>query len=154
MVAFQKDFGYYGKDAKTIADNGSNVVSLLHVGAFFGALTAAYFMQKFGRKYTMVISCGIFLAGGIMSTCAMTNLGPMIAGRVVCGFGVGIMSNVCPTYVSEMTPKEVRGRITGMFQIVVVIGVAFSCVSALLERVKSEHLPDLVPSLDSSQLLD
>lgn len=32
----------------------------------------------------------------------------------------------CPTYVSEMAPKNVRGRITGMFQIVVVIGVAFS----------------------------
>lgn len=61
-----------------------------------------------------------------MSTAATHNLGPMIAGRVVCGFGVGVMSVVCPTYVSEMTPKEVRGRITGMFQIVVVVGVAFS----------------------------
>lgn len=36
------------------------------------------------------------------------------------------MSTVCPTYVSEMTPKNVRGRITGLFQIVVVVGVAVS----------------------------
>jgi hypothetical protein len=36
------------------------------------------------------------------------------------------MSMVCPTYASEIAPKEIRGRITGMFQIVVVIGVAFS----------------------------
>lgn len=32
----------------------------------------------------------------------------------------------CPTYASEIEPKEIRGRITGLFQIVVVIGVAFS----------------------------
>ncbi|WVN87388.1 uncharacterized protein L203_102567 [Cryptococcus depauperatus CBS 7841] len=39
---------------------------------------------------------------------------------------VGLMSAVCPTYASEIAPKEIRGRITGMFQIVVVTGVAFS----------------------------
>lgn len=33
---------------------------------------------------------------------------------------------VCPTYASEIAPTKIRGRITGMFQIVVVIGVAFS----------------------------
>lgn len=33
---------------------------------------------------------------------------------------------VCPTYASEIAPAKIRGRITGMFQVVVVIGVAFS----------------------------
>lgn len=36
------------------------------------------------------------------------------------------MSMVCPTYASEIAPKEIRGRITGLFQVVVVVGVAFS----------------------------
>ena len=36
------------------------------------------------------------------------------------------MSCVCPTYASEIAPKEIRGRITGLFQIVVVFGVAVS----------------------------
>ena len=48
------------------------------------------------------------------------------AGRFVSGFGVGLMSMVCPTYASEIAPKEIRGRVTGLFQIVVVVGVAFS----------------------------
>jgi MFS family permease len=56
----------------------------------------------------------------------MGGLGLMYAGRIISGAGVGLMSTVCPTYVAEMTPKDVRGRITGMFQIVVVVGVAFS----------------------------
>lgn len=40
-------------------------------------------------------------------------------GRVISGFGIGGVSAVAPAYVSECAPKEVRGRITGMFQIMV-----------------------------------
>lgn len=36
------------------------------------------------------------------------------------------MSMVCPTYVSELSPKHIRGRITGLFQVIVVTGVAVS----------------------------
>ena len=35
------------------------------------------------------------------------------------GVGIGGMSSVAPTFVSECSPKEVRGRITGLFQIMV-----------------------------------
>lgn len=41
------------------------------------------------------------------------------AGRVVSGIGIGAISAVAPAYVSECSPKEVRGRITGLFQIMV-----------------------------------
>lgn len=47
-------------------------------------------------------------------------------GRLVAGLGVGLMSSVCPTYSSEIAPKEIRGRVTGQFQIIVVTGVAIS----------------------------
>jgi MFS family permease len=39
------------------------------------------------------------------------------AGRVISGFGIGGMSAVAPAYVSECSPKEVRGRITGTAQV-------------------------------------
>jgi MFS family permease len=47
-----------------------------------------------------------------------------MGGRFTVGLGVGAMSMVCPTYVSELSPKHIRGRITGLFQVIVVIGVA------------------------------
>ena len=47
------------------------------------------------------------------------GLGEIYAGRVVSGIGIGAISAVAPTYVSECAPKEVRGRITGIFQIMV-----------------------------------
>jgi len=50
----------------------------------------------------------------------------MYSGRVIAGFGIGGISAVAPTFVSECAPKEVRGRITGLFQIMVAIGVMLS----------------------------
>lgn len=49
----------------------------------------------------------------------MTGLGKIYAGRVVSGIGIGAISAVAPAFVSECSPKEVRGRITGCFQIMV-----------------------------------
>jgi MFS family permease len=45
---------------------------------------------------------------------------------VVSGIGIGGISAVAPAYVSECSPKNVRGRITGCFQIMVAIGVMIS----------------------------
>jgi len=41
---------------------------------------------------------------------------------------------VCPTYVSELSPKHIRGRITGLFQVIVVIGVAGKIISRNVKR--------------------
>jgi MFS family permease len=50
----------------------------------------------------------------------------MYAGRFFAGFGIGMLSSVAPTYVAEIAPAHIRGNITGLFQVLVVIGVAFS----------------------------
>jgi len=47
-------------------------------------------------------------------------------GRVISGLGIGGISAVAPAYVSECSPKNVRGRITGIFQIMVATGVMLS----------------------------
>ena len=50
----------------------------------------------------------------------------MYVGRAVAGFGIGGISAVAPTFVSECAPKDVRGRITGLFQIMIALGVMLS----------------------------
>ena len=61
------------------------------------------------------------MAGG-----GRSGLSNIYAGRVISGFGIGAMSAVAPAYVSECSPKDVRGRITGIFQIMVATGVMIS----------------------------
>ena len=50
----------------------------------------------------------------------------MYSGRVISGFGIGGISAVAPTFVSECAPKEARGRITGLVQIMVATGSMLS----------------------------
>jgi MFS family permease len=54
------------------------------------------------------------------------GLGYIYGGRIISGFGIGAISAVAPAYVSECSPTQVRGRITGTFQIMVAIGVMIS----------------------------
>lgn len=54
------------------------------------------------------------------------GLGYIYGGRIISGFGIGAISAVAPAYVCECSPTQVRGRITGMFQIMVAIGVMLS----------------------------
>ncbi|KAG6831039.1 hypothetical protein H0H87_006347 [Tephrocybe sp. NHM501043] len=130
---FQQEFGLLNadgtKNVKRTNEVSSNVVSVLQAGAFFGALGSAPVSSKIGRKWTLVAFTLVFSVGAILTTVAKdkTNgLALIYAGRVISGFGVGGISAVAPAFVSECAPKEVRGRITGLFQIMVAIGVMLS----------------------------
>jgi sugar porter (SP) family MFS transporter len=109
-------------------DVQSNVVSVLQAGAFFGALGSAPISSRIGRKFTLLAFTVIFSVGAILTTVAEpgSGLGKIYAGRVVSGIGIGAISAVAPAFVSECSPKEVRGRITGCFQIMVAFGVMIS----------------------------
>lgn len=133
QIAFAQHFGLLNPDgtansSKTTNISG-NVVSVLQAGAFFGALGSAPISAKIGRRLTLLGFSLIFVLGAILQTIAGTNgrgIGYIYGGRVVAGVGVGAISAVAPAYVSECSPKNVRGRITGLFQIMVAIGVMLS----------------------------
>lgn len=45
-----------------------------------------------------------------------------------------------PTYVAEVAPKEVRGRITGLFQVCLTVGIAVRLPFLVSHFVFSFHL--------------
>ncbi|PSS36917.1 hypothetical protein PHLCEN_2v1235 [Hermanssonia centrifuga] len=124
---FQEHFGFANDTAKK-NDISSNVVSVLQAGAFFGAIGSAPISGWIGRRFTLLIFSIVFAVGAALQTVAggSRGLGYIYAGRVIAGVGVGAISAVAPAFVSECSPKEVRGRITGLFQIMVAIGVMLS----------------------------
>ncbi|EAU83712.1 sugar transporter [Coprinopsis cinerea okayama7 len=117
------------KDVKKSDEVSGNVVAVLQAGAFFGALSSAPVSSRLGRRNTLFAFTVIFTIGAILTTVAAGpphGLPLIYAGRVLGGYGIGAISAVSPAYVSECAPKEVRGRITGLFQIMVSIGVMIS----------------------------
>ena len=125
LLGSSKDSGLLG-DPERVANIKGNVVSILQGGCFFGALAGAPLTNWMGRQRSLMVSCAVFIIGAIVQTVATSSIAQIYVGRLVCGLGVGAMSMICPTYVSELAPREIRGRITGLFQVIVVIGVAVS----------------------------
>lgn len=132
MPAFQEDFGLVGQPAKLAALKG-NIVSVLQAGCFFGAAASFYLPHKFGRRNAMFISAAVFLIGSVIQTVcrlggqsAHSALNQLYVGRVIGGFGVGLASSVVPMYLSECAPRSIRGRLAGMYQLLIVTGICLA----------------------------
>lgn len=99
MKAFQKSFDLDSKSPE-FANLQGNIVSVLQAGCFFGAGASFFISDAFGRKKALIIAVLFFILGSIMQTCSgigTTSLGLLYGGRVVGGFGVGLVSAVVPT---------------------------------------------------------
>lgn len=110
-------------DIEKKTNSQSNVVALLNAGCFFGALLPPFINRIMGRPHTMTLASLFLLLGGILQVASTgPSLAMMYAGRVIAGFGVGIISNLVPSYVAECSPKELRGLFMGLFELFLVIG--------------------------------
>lgn len=105
----------------TFAKTSADIVSVYQAGAFFGALSAYVGGYYLGRRIGLMVFAAVFVLGsGIMLAADGYNgvgLGPIYAGRVLAGFGVGGCSNLTPIYISELAPPAVRGRLVGMYEL-------------------------------------
>ena len=110
------------------ASKKSTITSVLSAGTFFGALIAGDLADWFGRRFTIILGCAIFIVGVILQT-ASHGLGLLVAGRLIAGFGVGFVSAIIILYMSEIAPKRVRGAIVSGYQFCITIGIFLaSCV--------------------------
>lgn len=107
----------------------SLTTSILSCGTFFGALIAGDVADFIGRRLTIIIGCLIFTVGCVLET-ASTGLGLMVAGRIICGLGVGFISAIIILYMSEICPRKVRGALVSCYQFCITIGILLAnCVS-------------------------
>lgn len=78
--------------------------------------------NRFGRKWSIIISNIIFIGSAIVQTFANGSVGTMMGGRFMGGFAIGISSLVIPVYLSEFAPANIRGRLVGFYDIGIQIG--------------------------------
>lgn len=94
-----------GRPAKAINESDQSlIVSILSCGTFFGALIAGDVSDWIGRKWTVIIGCLIYMVGVViqMLTGIGAPLGPIVAGRLIAGVGVGFESAIVILYMSEI----------------------------------------------------
>ncbi|KAG2529616.1 hypothetical protein JM18_001389 [Phytophthora kernoviae] len=94
-----------------------------NLGCLVGALIGGYVADRFGRRAT-IFSAGALFCIGTCWVCLnpAQNHGLMYLARIVQGFGVGNSSFSLPLFGSEMAPKELRGRLSGLMVLPVTFG--------------------------------
>nr|XP_019001641.1 uncharacterized protein I203_05844 [Kwoniella mangroviensis CBS 8507]OCF65102.1 hypothetical protein I203_05844 [Kwoniella mangroviensis CBS 8507] len=85
-----------------------NMVAVLEIGAFVTSLAAAHLADNYGRRMTLRTGAFVFTIGGAIQTWCI-GFKSMLLGRVISGFGVGMLSMVVPIYQSEISPASHRG---------------------------------------------
>ncbi|MDM5337402.1 sugar porter family MFS transporter [Fictibacillus enclensis] len=107
------------------------VVSSLMGGAIIGSILSGLLGDKFGRRTLILISSVIFFVGAIGSAVA-TNEIILTLARVFLGTAVGTASSLVPAYMSEIAPANVRGKLSGMNQLMIVTGMLLSYIVAFI----------------------
>jgi sugar porter (SP) family MFS transporter len=98
------------------------LVSAVLLGSIIGCLMAGYLSDKFGRKKVLILSGLLFIIASIGSSIA-PGVYSLITIRLIGGIGVGIASVLSGLYISEISPPDIRGRMTTLFQFAITIGI-------------------------------
>ncbi|KAH7856741.1 hypothetical protein Vadar_005002 [Vaccinium darrowii] len=120
--------------------------SILTIGAMIGAITSGRISDSIGRKGAMRLSAGCCIAGWLAVHFAMGALF-LDVGRFLTGYGIGIFSFVVPVFVAEIAPKNLRGGLTTLNQLMIVIGSSISFLLGTVLTWRSLALIGLIPCI-------
>ena len=101
------------------------LVSSVLIGAVIGAATNGILADIFGRKKIIIATALIFITGSILCGLA-PNIYVLILSRILVGLAVGIVNFVVPLYLSEVSPKQLRGTLVSLYQWAITAGILFS----------------------------
>ena len=103
-------------------------VSIALWGTVIGAMTSGALGQKIGSRAALRWLAGLYVLSAV--GCAFALNWPMLlAFRLVGGLAIGGSSVLGPVYIAELAPAKWRGRLVGLFQINVVVGILLAYLS-------------------------
>lgn len=118
--------------------------SILTFGAMIGAITGGPIADFVGRKWTMRMASAFCAAGWLAIYFAEGALALDI-GRLATGYGMGVFSYVVPIFIAEITPKNLRGALTAVNQLMICAGVSVSFIIGIILSWRVLALIGLIP---------
>ncbi|MQY19567.1 MFS transporter [Nocardia macrotermitis] len=87
----------------------SGILASAFVGQFLGALVLGRLSDVFGRRRMFMINIGLY-AGFTLLGAFSPNVWFLMVTRMLAGLGIGAEMTLSDTYLSEVMPPQVRGR--------------------------------------------
>lgn len=103
------------------------------LGCILGSALSGIFASRLGRKRSLFIAGLFFLVSAIGSYCpefglhqyGKPTLGLLVTFniyRIIGGIGVGLASAICPMYIAEVSPSNMRGTLVSWNQFAIIFG--------------------------------
>lgn len=104
------------------------------IGCVIGGGISGVFASRFGRRNSLRIAALLFFLSALGSFCpeflffesSQPTFGLMVAFnlyRILGGIGVGMASAICPMYIAEVAPANMRGRLVSWNQFAIIFGM-------------------------------
>ncbi|KAF9027161.1 general substrate transporter [Hymenopellis radicata] len=100
----------------------SVVTSIFTVGGLVGSLMANVVSDNYGRRPAATLSAAILVLGTLIQAVSSGVTG-LCLGRFLVGVSAGVGLCVSPVYISEITPKDMKGKVGVLTQLGIVLGI-------------------------------
>lgn len=126
------------------------------IGCIIGSAVSGLFANRLGRKRALAIAGVMFFLSALGSynpeflfyTHGEPNMSLLFAFnlyRVLGGIGVGLASAICPMYIAEVAPSNMRGKLVSWNQFAIIFGqLVVYFVSYLIVQYAKDHNPEFV----------
>jgi sugar porter (SP) family MFS transporter len=132
----------FGFDTAVIAGTTQQLTQIFHLtpfklgltvfiglaGTVIAALGSGVLGQKIGGREALRIMAILYMVSAVGCAFAWSWDALMVA-RFIGGLGIGGSSVLGPVYIAELAPAKLRGRMVGMFQINIVVGILAAYLS-------------------------
>ncbi len=113
--------------------HGATISSAL-LGCIIGGMLSGLVSLKLGRKKSLMLAALLFFVAALGSAFPEflffkkdePTLGLLFMFnfyRIIGGIGVGLASAVCPMYIGEIAPADIRGRLVSINQFAIIFGM-------------------------------
>ncbi|XP_077871411.1 solute carrier family 2, facilitated glucose transporter member 3 isoform X1 [Ictidomys tridecemlineatus] len=108
-------------------------VAIFSVGGMMGSFSVGLFVNRFGRRNSMLIVNLLAIAGGcLMGFCKIAeSVEMLILGRLIIGLFCGLCTGFVPMYIGEVSPTALRGAFGTLNQLGIVIGILVAQIFGL-----------------------
>ncbi|AOA61052.1 Low affinity glucose transporter 1 [Komagataella phaffii CBS 7435] len=124
MSDFTRRFGQFNGETYYLSKvRVGLIVSIFNIGCAIGGVTLGKLGDIWGRKKALMFVMVIYMVGILIQIASIDKWYQYFIGRIIAGLAVGAVSVLSPMFISETSPKHIRGSLVSCYQLMITAGI-------------------------------